>query len=58
MSVIHRLLSCLNLVCTVLLLNSLAQLMAERRLLVVTENSSWLSTIDGQGNVAGAIPSW
>jgi polar amino acid transport system substrate-binding protein len=30
-----------------------ATVMAEEKLLVVTENSSWLSTIDKQGNVAG-----
>jgi polar amino acid transport system substrate-binding protein len=48
MSVIHRLLSCLNLVCTVLLLRPGPAAMAERRLLVVTENSSWLSTMDAR----------
>ncbi|NWK78993.1 ABC transporter substrate-binding protein [Aquitalea sp. LB_tupeE] len=55
MPVIRRLLSCLNLVCTVLLLNSLAQpAVAEARLLVVTENESWLNTVDGQGSLVGA----
>ncbi|BBF86202.1 hypothetical protein DLM_2596 [Aquitalea magnusonii] len=55
MSIIPHVLSCLHHAAAGLLLSLLLTqpVMADGRLLVVTENAAWLSSVDGQGNLSG-----